>query len=145
MSDHRPVSADFNLYVRLLSPQKKSAPFYNDIFRPSPLQVPVVDSAALDEHVHGLWKDVATIEQAESAPQLAVEPSFVEFGKIGSVVPSMTQSRAQRLKRTRRYMRPVRKVLKVRNTGKVGRISRWQLLSVRAHFFRSPQHSDSYP
>ncbi|KAI0088373.1 Endonuclease/exonuclease/phosphatase [Irpex rosettiformis] len=76
MSDHRPVSADLNLYV------------------------PVVDSAALDEHAHALWMGVANIEQPHMAPQLAVEPTIVEFGKI-------------------RYKHPDRKVVRVENTGKI--------------------------
>jgi hypothetical protein len=51
-------------------------------------QAPVVDSVSLDAFVHEIWKDIADIEQAESAPLLEIEPASIEFGRIGCVIPS---------------------------------------------------------
>ncbi len=66
--------------------------FEPSFLRSSTAQMPVVDSPTLEEHVHGLWKDVANIEQADLAPQLAVETSIIEFGKIGFVFSSLPGS-----------------------------------------------------
>ncbi|EKM57325.1 uncharacterized protein PHACADRAFT_208418 [Phanerochaete carnosa HHB-10118-sp] len=58
MSDHRPVSATFEL------------------------RVPTVDGEKLDAFAHGLWKEVSHIEDAEDIPRVSVEPAAIDLGKI---------------------------------------------------------------
>ncbi|KAI0340269.1 DNase I-like protein [Trametopsis cervina] len=76
MSDHKPVSADFEVHI------------------------PAIDSAELDAWVHDVWKDVANIEHADVNPQLTVEPTGIEFDKIG-------------------YQRPDSKIITLKNAGKI--------------------------
>ncbi|KAI0258569.1 Endonuclease/exonuclease/phosphatase [Gloeopeniophorella convolvens] len=78
MSDHRPVSADFVV------------------------DVPCVDSMALDTAAHNLYKSVAAFdpEDPSSPPVLKLDKSTLDFGKVSYSVPT-SQS------------------LKIRNVGKV--------------------------
>lgn len=48
--------------------------------------MPVVDTEELDVFAHDKWKDVANVENQDVTPQLVVEPSLLDFGKIGSVI-----------------------------------------------------------
>ncbi|KAJ3554943.1 hypothetical protein NM688_g2841 [Phlebia brevispora] len=59
MSDHKPVSADFEI------------------------RIPTVDSDELEAMVHNLWKEVSNSEESEEHPNLNVEIPIVDFGKIG--------------------------------------------------------------
>ncbi|GJE93071.1 DNase I-like protein [Phanerochaete sordida] len=58
MSDHRPVSATFDL------------------------RIPTIDGPQLEARVQGLWKAVSHIEDAEDIPRVSVEPAAIDLGKI---------------------------------------------------------------
>lgn len=77
MSDHRPISAVFELAVRsfrtCVAPCRTHARF----------QVPVVDADDLETFVHDIWKEVSNFEESEDFPRIAVEPTLIDFGKIG--------------------------------------------------------------
>ena len=77
MSDHRPVSATFELHVRHISP--------SDCMRRMlkvPLQVPVIDAENMESVVHGLWKEASHIENSGDIPRVSVEPAVIDLGKI---------------------------------------------------------------
>ncbi|KIP04826.1 hypothetical protein PHLGIDRAFT_129265 [Phlebiopsis gigantea 11061_1 CR5-6] len=59
MSDHRPVSATFELHI------------------------PTVDAEKLEAFVHGLWKEVSHVEESGDIPRVTVEPTVINLGKIG--------------------------------------------------------------
>ncbi|OBZ76964.1 Inositol polyphosphate 5-phosphatase OCRL-1 [Grifola frondosa] len=58
MSDHRPVSAEFDV------------------------KIPAVDDARYETFVQRIWRDVAEFENSDERPNIKISDSIVEFGKI---------------------------------------------------------------
>ncbi|PIL28841.1 hypothetical protein GSI_08887 [Ganoderma sinense ZZ0214-1] len=59
MSDHRPVSADFEL------------------------EVPVVSGQEYESYVEHVWREVSGIEYAEERPRVRVSPTNLDFSNVG--------------------------------------------------------------
>lgn len=83
MSDHRPVSATFELHVRLLVPIMRVNIDTQYNFE---TKIPTVDTEKLDSLVHDLWKEVSHTEESEDIPRVGVEPNMIDLGKIGCAI-----------------------------------------------------------
>lgn len=76
MSDHRPVSASFDLEV-LVHPVICSVQLLTR------LKVPEIDTQAYKETAEALLRRLGDFEESEKTAKLKITPSEVDFGKVG--------------------------------------------------------------
>lgn len=145
MSDHRPVSAGFEVQVRLcfsFTGPKTSGTAYASFYPPKApdcaavrppvclpssnaalfaVQVPVVSLPEYETFVERIWRDVSSAEYVEERPRVRVGPTNIDFSPVSYVfLVYFWQLAVIPMGNNSRYKRPVVRTLEIENTGKVG-------------------------